>query len=63
VLGLAGTAATGTLIAKLLYGVSPMDPPTIAAVTVTLLVVALVSAWAPARRATKVDTAQVLRAE
>lgn len=62
-LGLAGTAATGTLIAKLLYGVSPMDPPTIAAVTVALLTIAALSAFAPARRATKVDAAQVLRGE
>jgi putative ABC transport system permease protein len=63
VLGLIGTMATGTLIAKLLYGVSPMDPPTIAAVTVALLTVAALSAFAPARRATKVDAAQVLRGE
>ena len=63
VLGLVGTAATGTLIARLLYGVSPMDPPTIAAVTMALLTVAALSAFAPARRATKVDAAQVLRGE
>lgn len=62
-LGLIGTAATGTLIAKLLYGVSPTDPLTIAAVTLGLLVVAALSAFAPARRATNVDAAQVLRAE
>jgi predicted permease len=63
VLGLAGTAATGTLIAKLLYGVGPMDPLTIVVVTTALLAVAALSAFAPASRATRVDAARVLRAE
>jgi putative ABC transport system permease protein len=62
-LGLMGTVATGTLVAKLLYGISPTDPLTIAAVTLTLLAVAAVSAYAPASRATRVDAARVLRAE
>jgi putative ABC transport system permease protein len=61
--GLVGTAASGTLLAKLLYGVSPTDPMTIAAVTLTLLAVAALSAYAPAAKATQVDAARVLRAE
>ena len=58
VLVLAGRALEG-----LLFGVGSIDPVTIAAVAVILGTVALVAAWAPAWRASKVDPIRALRTE
>jgi putative ABC transport system permease protein len=44
-----------------LYGVTPTDPATYAAVCTVFTVVALLASWAPARRATKVDPLVVLK--
>jgi ABC-type lipoprotein release transport system permease subunit len=58
VLVLAGRALEG-----MLFGVRSIDPVTIAAVAVILGSVALVAAWAPASRASKVDPIRALRTE
>ncbi|HEV3142167.1 MAG TPA: ABC transporter permease [Vicinamibacterales bacterium] len=51
------------LLNGLLFGVEPVDLPTIGGAAVLLLVVALVAAWIPARRATAVDPMIALRSE
>ena len=67
VLGIAvgASAALGLTrgIADLLYGVSPTDPATFAAVAVFLLVVVLLACLIPAYRATRVDPLISMRAE
>ena len=50
-------------IKQFLYGVTPTDPLTFAAVAVSLAVVALLASYVPARRALRVDPVQALRAE
>jgi putative ABC transport system permease protein len=51
------------LLGTALYEVRPLDPPTFAAVAATLLAVALLASFVPARRATRVDPIQALRTE
>jgi putative ABC transport system permease protein len=62
-LGLAGTLALTRILGSLLYEVKPRDPATIVAVSILLFAVALVAAFIPARRATKVDPMEALRYE
>jgi ABC-type antimicrobial peptide transport system permease subunit len=51
------------VISALLFGVSPVDPVTYAAVSAALAAVALTAIWLPARRASRVDPTVALRAE
>jgi putative ABC transport system permease protein len=59
--GLIGAALASRWIASLLFGVSPLDTVTYAAGIATMLAVAGVACWLPARRASRVDPAVVLR--
>jgi predicted permease len=59
--GFAGAVAGGRLLGRLLYGVSPADAPTAAAVLATIVLLGALASFLPARRATRVDPAEVLR--
>ena len=63
VVGVGLLLAAGKALTQLLYGVKPADPVTIVAVTATLGAVALLAAWAPAWRASRVDPIVALRYE
>jgi ABC-type antimicrobial peptide transport system permease subunit len=63
VIGAVGALAGGRALASRLYGVSATDPATLAGVALTLLAVAVLASWLPARRATKVDPVVALRVE
>ncbi len=63
VVGLLGALAAAQVISSLLYGISPRDPATYAAVTGILVLVALVACWLPARRASSVSPQTALRSE
>jgi putative ABC transport system permease protein len=62
-LGLIASAALSRVLASLLYGVRPTDHPTYAATAALLATVATLASLVPARRAARVDPANLLRAE
>ncbi len=62
-LGLAGALAAARLMSSLLYGVRATDPVTFVVVPLLLTAMVLVSSYLPARRASTVDPATVLRAD
>jgi ABC-type antimicrobial peptide transport system permease subunit len=62
-IGLAAAAVLGRLIAAQLYGVSPVDPLTIAAAAAIFLAVAVLASLLPAARAAGRSPLDALRAD
>lgn len=63
VIGLCGAFAATRLLSSLLFGVTAWDPATFTMIVVLISLVAFFAAWLPARRATRVNPVQALRAE
>jgi len=62
-IGAPGIYVANRLIRGLLVGVSPSDPLTLLAAALGLLLVTMVTCYVPARRALKIEPAQLLRHE
>jgi predicted permease len=62
-LGLVIFALVARFLRALLFGVAASDPLTLGGSTMTLLAIAMLASWVPARRAARVDPAEALRAE
>lgn len=62
-IGLMAAYNTNQLVAHFLYGTTPTDPVTMAAVSVGVLALALLAAYIPARRTLAIDPVEVLRSE
>jgi predicted permease len=63
VIGLAAAAGLMQMMTSLLFGISPLDPLTYAAVPVVLVIAAVLASYLPARRAAAVDPVEALRTE
>ncbi len=61
--GLLIALAAGRLLSSMLYDVSPFDPVSFGLVAVVLGAVGALACWLPARRATRVNPVEALRAE
>jgi putative ABC transport system permease protein len=61
--GLALASALTRLMKSLLFDVSPADPLTYVTVSIGLVAVVMFASYLPARRATKVDPVEALRAD
>jgi predicted permease len=61
--GLAVAAISGRLLRQFLFEVSPLDPLTFCAVPLLMMLLALLAAWIPARRAASIDPMKALRTE
>ena len=61
--GTAAAAAGSQMLQAMLFGITPLDASTYAAVVLLFFAVALLAAYVPARRATRVDPLVALRAE
>jgi predicted permease len=59
--GLVGAAGLTRALRTLLFGVSTSDPLVFGGVTATLAAIAMVAAWVPARRATRLEPVVALR--
>ncbi len=61
--GLGGAIALRKVMAAQLVGISAADPLVLGLVAAFILAVAVVAAWVPARRASRIDPGEALRAE
>ena len=62
-IGIGGAAWSSRLFEGLLFGITPLDRTTYAAVAAAFAAIAIVAAFIPARRASAVDPVTALRAE
>jgi putative ABC transport system permease protein len=63
VIGIAGSYAATRVMKSVLIGVSPTDTTTFIAVAAALIAVAVIASYIPARRASRLNPVQALRAE
>ena len=61
--GLVGALGLTRFLGSMLSGTSPTDPVTLVAVMLGMLAIGFGAAWMPARRASRVDPSEALRAE
>jgi putative ABC transport system permease protein len=55
--------AGGKAVASLLYGVKPIDPPSLAIAAIVMTVVSGLAAYVPARQAARLEPLAALRVE
>ncbi|HKP02923.1 MAG TPA: ABC transporter permease [Chthoniobacterales bacterium] len=63
VLGFIGAALTGRAMQSVLFDVPPLHPAMFAATAAIMTIICLVACWLPARRASRTDPMEALRAE
>ncbi|HEX5070989.1 MAG TPA: ABC transporter permease [Vicinamibacterales bacterium] len=61
VIGVAGAAGGSSVMASLVFGISPVDLPTYAVAALLMLALATAASWLPARRAAGINPVDILR--
>jgi ABC-type lipoprotein release transport system permease subunit len=61
--GLIGAISSARLLRGFLFAVSPLDPLTLTVVPLLMLLLSILAAWLPARRAASIDPMLTLRAD
>jgi predicted permease len=59
--GVAASVWASKFVATLLYGLEPRDPATVVSASIVLVFTGVLAGWIPARRAARMDPAEVLR--
>jgi ABC-type antimicrobial peptide transport system permease subunit len=62
-IGLGAASGLTRFMSSLLFGISPLDPTTLVAVSSLLVLAAALASYLPARRASAVDPVEALKAE
>jgi putative ABC transport system permease protein len=62
-LGAVAAAASTRVLGSMLYAVSPSDPLTFAVIALVVAAIALLASYVPARRASRIDPTEALRAD
>jgi ABC-type antimicrobial peptide transport system permease subunit len=60
-IGSIGTLVATRILASVLFGVSPLDPPTIGGVAIFVVLTALTACYLATRRTARIDTVSLLR--
>jgi ABC-type antimicrobial peptide transport system permease subunit len=63
VIGIAAALFATRVLRTMLYGLAPSDPVTYVGVAIVLAAAAAAASWLPARRASRIDPIEALRAE
>ena len=63
VVGVGGSLALARLMQGLLFGVTPSDPLTLAAVAATMAAIGIAACWLPAARASRIAPSEALRSQ
>jgi predicted permease len=63
VLGVVGARLLTRMLTPVLFGIEPTDATTLLVVATALAAIALTASWVPARRATRIEPAAVLRSD
>jgi ABC-type antimicrobial peptide transport system permease subunit len=63
IIGLGAATGVMRLMESQLFGITPLDPVTYAAVPLVLVIAAVLASYLPARRAAAVDPVEALKAE
>jgi ABC-type antimicrobial peptide transport system permease subunit len=62
-IGLVAAGALSRVLQSLLFGITPLDPPTYVTTVLVLMAASVVASYLPARKASRVDPAETLRGE
>jgi putative ABC transport system permease protein len=63
IVGVAGAAAVSPLVRGMLFGVDPLDAPSLIGASLLLVAAAALASYLPVRRATRVDAMTILRGQ